>query len=281
VTLPAGLTGAERVETQIHHYSAWRLLADELNATLIERRFISEPIELAELHHHVAAADVELDENYMNNPTRSLYALPQTVRDHYLDLVKFVAAEVVRADMLFQAAPIVRFHFPAPFPPNLRGASGRGLQFHSDTLGGHPFSMINLWLALTDTVGPNALHLSEIDAGIEVLTRFAAALGDDPYASSLTRFHERLRTDGSFEAAVTASCHPVPTSAGDLIVFDPRCVHGGAENGTDLTRVSIDFRIVVLPDAAGGEFERTLAARHPRWSRGRSLHPLSARQLWD
>ena len=297
IASPSAL-GADRV--MWHHADIDDLIAP-ISALLAERGFAPPDTPLADLHRHLTPDAGALDEHYMNDVSRSFYQLSDAVRAAYLRLIGALARDVSAFngpafnppayngqafDFLFQAAPVVRFLPPTPFPPNLRTAAGRGSQLHSDILGGHPPAMINCWLALTPARNSNALHLSSRAAGIEILTKFADArvagvaeeAGFDALAGTLADFFALQHDDADFAERVADHCPPHAMTPGDLVLFDPRCIHGGVENREAATRVSLDFRILPLPDPPG-DFERAIATRHPRWTRGDILHDQSAREL--
>jgi hypothetical protein len=223
-------------------------------------------VPLADLHRHVPPEDQRLDDTAMNAVTRAFYAPDEVLRDGYHHLIRSLAASHGH-DFLFQAAPIVRFHFPVPFPDRFRGPSGHGTYFHSDLMGGHPPEMVNAWLALTPTEGTAALHIAPLRDGLSILETFTGSLDD---------FVARNRTDAAHERRLVAVCRPLPMDEGDLVLFDPRCIHGGAENVEDATRVSLDFRIVPLSTDG---IEAIVADRYPRWRRGDILDRRSAHDL--
>ena len=262
----------------IHRYDGHDRIVEALECRLVARGFASEPGPLSALHRHLPEGAAELDDNYLNDVMRSFYRLDDALLAGYRRLIGTLAG-MLGFDFLFQAVPILRFHPPARFPPSLRTAAGRGSQFHSDILGGHPVRMINAWLALTPTAGTNALHLAPLADSVAVLEHFAAnSCAHDGLAGTLLDFYAAQRDDPAFALAVASACTPVPMTPGDLVLFDARCIHGGTENREATTRVSLDFRLVPLPvDAAAVEAE--IAAAHPRWVRGDILHERSAREL--
>ena len=252
-------------------------IIDEIQTMLVERGFLTEPVPLAELHRHIAPEAQRLDDHAMNAVNRSFYVLGDGLPAGYEGVIRSLAG-MVEWDFLFQAAPIIRFHFPVPYPGRMRGPSGRGAYFHSDLMGGHPVEMVNAWLALTPTGGTSALHVASLADSLAILDQFSAGMDHDRFGRSLDEFVTANREDGDVEARVLTACRPLPMDAGDLVLFDPRCIHGGAENVADATRVSMDFRVIPL-GGDSADFETDLAARHPRWQRGEILAQWSAREL--
>ena len=274
-----GPLGTDRL---IRHYGGHGALAAELQAGLADRGYASADTDLAKLHLRIAADLTALDGLYMNGIGRSFYLLDDGFLAHYRNLIAFLASEVLETDFLFQSSPVVRFHFPAPFPPALRAATGRGQQLHSDLLGGHPTAMVNGWLALTVASGSNALHLSSLAAGIAILRQFTErlALDETGFRGSLSDFFSLVGRDPAFADLVEQACPPLAMAPGDVVLFDPRCVHGGIENREATTRVSMDFRLLPLPERSEA-YEAEIAAAYPRWVRGDILHALSAWEMLD
>lgn len=247
---------------------------------LVALGFLARPIPLAELHRHLPADAMDLDEHYTNAVGRAFYTPDAPMQDAYRRMIQFLARHLIPWDFLFQAHPIIRFHFPVPFPETMRTAAGRPRQIHSDILGGHPAQMVQGWAALTDCTDTAALQCSNREAGIALLSRYRNALGPDdpPFEDSLHHFYAAWDTDAGFGDAVEAACQPIPMRAGDLLLFDPHCLHGGAENREDATRVSLDFRLLpVAAEQAVAETAQTASAR--RFRRGEVFHASSGREL--
>lgn len=213
---------------------------------LIDLGFVSTTAPLANLHRHLPNDAMTLNENYTNAVSRAFYALSDDILAAYRELIAHIARHVLHGNFLFQERPIIRFHFPVAFPEVMKSRTGLPRQLHSDVLGGHPEHMIQGWITLTDCDGTAALHCSSRDNGVALLERYRATLGVDgpPFADSLRHFYDAWDTDPDFGEALTAACNPVVMKAGDLLLFDPHCIHGGTENREDTTRVSLDFRLL-------------------------------------
>lgn len=279
LTLPHTLPEGQRI---VDYPIAEIDLAAEVTRLLIEKRFISAPVPLSDLHLHVKPADQALDDNYLNGPNRAFYIFDDRVLQKYRALIRHLCATrcIVDGDFVFQKRPIFRFHFPVPFPPKLRTESGLALQHHSDTLGGHPFEMYNAWLPLTPCQGTSALQISSAEDGARLLDDFARTFDHDyrTYCDSLDRFYRHRDEDLDFQARLAASCRPISMQPGQVLFFDPRCVHGGTENRELHTRVSMDFRI--MPLAAYEALRESPRGHHsPRFSRGNIFAEETASQL--
>lgn len=247
---------------------------------LIEKGFLRAPHPLTELHRVLPPDDLVLDENYLNAVTRAFYVQDVALHSAYYDLLRALRREVIGEDFVFQRAPIFRFHFPTPFVGKLRTASGLGLQQHSDTLGGHPFELLQGWLPLCDCADTAALHIAPLAASVAILSRFWDLIDHDEatYRRGLDRFYQLRDVDAPLQRAIVESCQPQAMSLGEVLLFDPRCIHGGVENQTDRTRVSLDFRLMPI-----SIYERLRQAphadQHPRFVRGEIFHAQTIDQL--
>jgi ectoine hydroxylase-related dioxygenase (phytanoyl-CoA dioxygenase family) len=56
----------------------------------------------------------------------------------------------------------------------------------------------------------------------------------------------KLNSDPGYQRFVIDACKPVDMNYGELLSFDPRCVHSTAENEEAHTRISLDFRLIPL-----------------------------------
>ncbi|MBX3177012.1 MAG: phytanoyl-CoA dioxygenase family protein [Candidatus Hydrogenedentes bacterium] len=256
-------------------------LIEAVQARLIHSGFVRERVPLAALHRHVPAEAAQLNEHYTNAVSRAFYAPCDGVTGAYHALLARIARDVFPRDFLFQAQPIVRFHFPVPFPEGLRGADGQPRQIHSDLLGGHPAEMIQGWVALTDCEGSAALQCAPRGESIALLREYKDALGagDPPFCDSLRHFYRYADRVPEFGRAVEGVCRPVSMRAGDALFFDPRCLHGGAENTTGRTRVSLDFRLLPV-EAEGATLAAAATPAARRFCRGEVFHAASARTMF-
>ena len=254
-------------------------IVEAVERQLVDLGFLPSAVPLAALHHHLNPDVVAFNEHYTNAVSRAFYALSDALLTTYRELIAHIAQNDLREDFLFQERPIIRFHFPVPFPDAMKSDSGLPRQLHSDLLGGHPPHMVQGWLALTNCAGSAALQCSSRDDGVALLDRYRATLGTDgpPFADSLHHFYDRWDSEKDFGEALTAACKPVTMKAGELLLFDPHCIHGGTENREETTRVSLDFRL--LPVAFESETMKTATTdTGRRFRRGELFH---ARSAWE
>lgn len=221
-------------------------LIDAVKAQLTNLGFGTGASSLATLHHHLPPKLMAFNEHFTNAVSRAFYPVSDDIRAAYHDVLIRGVRPLLSEDFLFQAQPLIRFHFPVTFHDAMKTASGLPRQLHSDLLGGHPPEMMQGWLALTDCAGSAALQCASRNTSLEVLDAYREQLGptDPPFANSLYHFYDTWDRQPSFADAIIAACAPVSMAAGDLLLFDSHCLHGGTENHEDTTRVSLDFRIL-------------------------------------
>lgn len=224
------------------------LMVPQVQRLLIEKGFLRAPCPLPDLHRALPPDATVLDENYLNAVTRAFYVQDAALHSAYYDLLRDIRRDVMDENFVFQRAPIFRFHFPSPFVGKLKTASGLGLQQHSDTLGGHPFELLQGWLPLCDCADSASLHIAPLPASVAILSRFFDLIDADEstYRRGLDRFYQLRDIDPLLQRAIVDSCQPQAMSLGEVLLFDPRCIHGGVENQTERTRVSLDFRLMPL-----------------------------------
>lgn len=210
--------------------------------------------DLSRCHQHIA------DDYRLPDPV-SHDSLPTTLvsrafqenarpRELYRSFIKMLSQEILGYNVVFQAAPTFRFHFPDKILPAMRGPAGELLAYHFDMTFGDPFRQINCWLPLTPCFGTNAMLVANHSDSLSALKAFCAAFDFDLHTlwSSRRRMFERLRDDSAFRKQVVESCVPLVTNFGWLHMFDGRFLHGTAENSEPTTRVSADFRLLSVTD---------------------------------
>jgi hypothetical protein len=221
-------------------------LRTEINHLLIKKGFIDGTVPLEDLHLYLRQEDLVYDENGLINVSKGFFETSGEFRQIYFQLMKYIAEHYFDFDFIFQETPTIRFLVPGRFTDKLRSKDGVILDYHSDTLLGHPFEEINCWLPLTRCHGTNALQLCSLADGIKALTLFCEDINfsADIYHSGRELFVEKMKSNVDYQRFIVDSCKPVPMDTGEVIFFDPRCLHGPAENKERHTRVSLDFRLV-------------------------------------
>lgn len=252
---------------------------EEVKTMLVKKDVLSPTdISLEKLHEVLPLKDKVWDNLLFNQVDKQFYLLEGTFMNHYELLIKEIAQTIVAFDFLFQKQPIVRFHFPERFPNSKITHSGWAHDLHSDLLGGHPPNMIQFWIPLVECNHSNTLHLSDRTRGKEILEKVYAENATHQGSNLLSHFAKKIDKDVDFQQWVKNSCNPILLDLGQILVFDPHCIHGPIENKESTTRVSIDFRIIPLP-----KNEKNLSPawidQYPRFIRGDIMHSQSAGEL--
>ena len=112
--------------------------------------------------------------------------------------------------------------------------------FHTDFGAGNPSAQVNLWIALTDVVGPEGL--------------WVGGACDSDHAAAV-RGAPALDANGA---------RPVPLTVGEALLFGAHTRHGAPAHEVDVTRVSVDLRV--------------LAASQPRGPQSWKARPLLSRR---
>lgn len=221
----------------------------EITRLLIQKGFIDKAVPLEELNTHIPYQQQVVDQNLLCKVGKTFYETSVLLRNLHFELQKYLAEEVLGFDFIFQEIPTVRFHFPVPLIEAYRSSEGVYLGHHSDTMLGHPFAEINCWFPLTECSQTNALQLSSLEDGksiLESLCQDIAYDADTYHKQGRNLFYQKLIKEDEYRQLVINSCHPVAMQYGELLLFDPRCIHGPVENKEEQTRVSMDFRIIPL-----------------------------------
>ena len=261
------------------------LFVAEVTRMLVEKGIVNNAVSLEELHKHIPPKDQVVNAHYMNNVVDQFYETSTRFRELYFGLIKYIHREYFQYDFIFQAIPNFRFHFPVHFGEafrNKRNKDGVFLGQHSDTMLGHSFEEVNFWLPLTECRASNALHMSDLASGIQVIGRVFDDIGWDSdvyHTAGREHFHKRLFSDDDFQSLVVRSTKPVDMKVGEFIAFDPRCLHGPAENTEGRTRVSLDFRIIPLHRYEHAKHYRSQGKSKRKFVRGDVFFQVSASEL--
>jgi hypothetical protein len=217
----------------------------EVVRALFEQGVAAELMPLETMHKRVRAEDKLPVQGLIGAPT---ILSDSRLRTAYQALIKYLAREVLQFDVVFETNPPIRFHFPGRMPDRFRSPSGALLTHHSDLLGGDPFDQINGWLPLTDCRGTSTLQIVSFSQSQHMLARFADRIEFDAarFAQSRIAFYETICEDQAFEAELLQSSQPLDIDYGKVALFDGRLIHATAENMEDITRVSIDFRLLPI-----------------------------------
>lgn len=182
--------------------------------TLDQIRRLGHSVEsLDVLHHH-------LDATRARAVAQALTAasLAKELRRHVHRVVLEAVPEIPAEHVWIQTHAHFRILLPhdavTPVPP------------HTDFGFGHDLAERNVWLSLTDAEGSAALHVLPLGESLSWLARTGKVRGV---------------LDGAPEIP------PVPTRAGEVLLFTPLHLHRGRPPSGDLCRVSIDVRLLPRP----------------------------------
>jgi hypothetical protein len=214
------------------------------------RGFTERPAPLETLHTRLPAEHGAVRGDGPNALTTEVGERPAAARGAYRRLVRDVAERVLGYDVVFERSPALRFHLPGPLPSRFRTADGDDLAHHSDTMFGDYFEQVNCWLPLTSARGSATLQVLDLPTSLEVLAAFTERLdgGVEAYHDSRRAFFGFLSHERHWRQVVLDGMRPVAAEVGELVIFDPRTIHGTAANAEAVTRVSIDFRLVPVRD---------------------------------
>lgn len=206
--------------------------------------------DLAALHEMIPKALQTRAEKGINGAScRVDQGTPELIRVYH-GFVQHLAESSFREDLVFEATPQLRFHFPVPARDLHRRADGRLACQHSDIMFGDYFEQTNCWLPITDCHGTNALHIASLAPSIDYIKEFIRAKNLDlaGFYSSRETFFGELNDNERFHASVHEACTSLSMRYGELLAFDPRCLHATAENVERTTRVSVDFRVMTVSE---------------------------------
>jgi len=211
--------------------------------SIITKR-LSGPLET--LHGRIQPELQVVDDYGLNMTSQQFYAEDPALTEAYLLFLRFLVG-VLGFDFYFQDTPTIRFHFPVRFGENFRDHEGNFYGHHADSMFGHAFEEINVWIPLTRCYKSNALQISQLGVGMESIGGLLDRIGWD-----WNEYHERGREhffaammgDLEFRNHVVGNTEPLAMDYGQALIFDSRCIHGPAENVTQATRVSLDCRII-------------------------------------
>jgi hypothetical protein len=226
-------------------------LRSEIVEYIKDSGFTDQPMPLEQLHTRVPLKDQKWPPHNLVNKNNECTNRP-SFKIEYEKLIKYLAREVLQRDFLFEKTPLVRLNFSGAMLDRFRAADGRNLSYHSDTLFSDSFEGLSCWMPLTECFGSNAMAWAELEDGISILDQFSRDFDYDDkiyYSEGRKRFFDKLCNDKPWQEQVIRQCSPLEINYGEIMMFDQRCVHGTMENFTNSTRVSMDFRLLLLDDA--------------------------------
>lgn len=259
-----------------HHVARFdtRLLgfAGEMKRLLVEKNIVQsarlDGLPLERLHEVLSESQKALDESELNAVSKAFYETGERFLELYRRLIRDVVGPLFGEDLYFQATPTLRFQFPGQKGFNWRP------RIHSDIMLGHPPAEVNIWLPFTRAFGTNTMLIASLEDSSAILE----SLGYD-----FATFALRVQKDEAFWQACAKKMHPAELEYGELLLFDPRCLHATQNNDTDSTRISMDVRVILrrqfekLPLEYRGTGRRRMLFAPGHYYDERSVNDLAAR----
>lgn len=243
--------------------------AGEIKKLLVQKGIVSDAtianVPLEKLHEQLPAAKKALDETELNAVSKSFYETGELLLTIYRRFVRDVIGPLFGEDLYFQATPTLRFQFP-----HQPGFHWRP-RIHTDIMLGHPPAEVNIWLPLTRAFGTNTMLIASLEDSRRIL---------EDLSYDFEKFALRVQKDEAFWQSCADRMHPVELEYGELLLFDPRCLHATQDNRTDSTRISMDVRIILRRDMENLPLEyRGTGRMRMLFAPGHYYYEKSVRQL--
>ncbi|MHC8348817.1 phytanoyl-CoA dioxygenase family protein [Pseudomonas sp. RT4P38] len=224
-------------------------LAGTLQQTLVSRYNLRSDFPLNKIHECLNREEISKhleDSGHWHDPLQTLGA---PMIKAYYQLVHWLSQHM-GFDFVFEHNPLVRYHIPSKLDDRYRLPDGELFTHHSDTLLGDYFQQINMWLPFCDVKDTAALSVCSKHTSIATLKAFARDqdYNYDQYKESRVAFFDYAKQRPQLMADLRTDAMPTNLRYGQCLMFDPRVLHGTAENTENMTRVSMDFRIVPVDD---------------------------------
>ncbi len=233
---------------------------------LAKHGFLPDGVPLEQIHTVNSEEDLTVDSSGQSRLSSSLYSVGDGFQKSYFQFIKeVVRGELFNFDFYFQTVPTFRCSVP--------GSPGYDWRpnYHTDIAIGHPPSVVNFWVPVTDCRGNNSLIYADLKDSVEVWRR---------YDCNFKAFHETLDRDDALFAHCMEISRSYDAQNGRGLAFDARCMHLHQKNDTDASRVSFDFRILSVDayNSLGAEFVGT-GRRGAQFRPGGYYHEKSVDQL--
>lgn len=261
-------------------------LAGTLQQTLVSRYNLRNNFPLNKIHECLSPEEISNhleDSGHWHDP---LQTLGTPMINEYYKFIHWLSHQL-GFDFVFEHNPLVRYHIPSKLDDRYRLPDGELFTHHSDTLLGDYFQQINMWLPFCDVKNTGALSVCSKNTSIKTLKEFAKEQNYtyDEYKESRVAFFDYAKQRPQLMASLRTDAMPTNLRYGQCLMFDPRILHGTAENIENMTRVSMDFRIVPVDDYESIIKELELQGGRPNSYEGENLikgefyNPLTAREV--
>lgn len=221
-------------------------LVDALKAELKRIYDIKNDFELHDMHKAITKEKIESYKKETGHWLNSLDDFSQNFKEFFYRFVYQLSHDLFGTDVYFEKNPLIRYHIPGKMGNNFRVENGEVFAHHSDNMLGDYFEQINMWLPFCNVQGSSALAMVDPDVSRSVTDGFMQSLNYDYslYRASRRDFFEHIKSHAAVRTVLAKNTKPCDLKVGEILLFDPRVLHGTQENATDYTRVSMDFRIL-------------------------------------
>ncbi|MCF8058412.1 MAG: hypothetical protein K9K67_03890 [Bacteriovoracaceae bacterium] len=103
------------------------------------------------------------------------------------------------------------------------------LPFHTGQLQGHGLGERTMWVPFNDAMNSSSMYIADLESSRKVIKKIK---------------EEQLNYNEIQELSLTI-CRPANITMGEAVIFSQEHLHGNVANETNLTRVSMDFRILI------------------------------------
>ena len=163
------------------------------------------------------------------------YEYVDKLRDEYIGFLKNTIRPIIKKDFYFQQNPTFRIFFPNP-----NWSLFSKPFYHTDLFLGHPLEMINIWVPITNCFDSNSISYTDLLTSREF------------YKKSNCDFYEFYKNyydqNSNFYEDLKSNLQTFNAEYGEFMFFDSKCLHGTSENISNITRISIDFRIIPVEE---------------------------------
>lgn len=225
----------------------------QFNSTLqnvLKKKYeISQDVSLSKMHEHMSIENLSTHLQSSGHWYDHLTTLGDELVRVYHAFIRWLSLHL-GFDFIFERDPLVRYHIPGRLDDRYRLDNGELFTFHSDTLLGDYFQQINVWLPFCDVKDTAALTMVDPLLSLEALQTFSESIDfcSITYRAARVSFFEFMKQRDDLSQKIFSNSKSMNMKYGQCLLFDPRVLHGTAENISDETRVSMDFRIVPLKD---------------------------------
>lgn len=231
------VNGHLRVSYDAQVYDFRSIIVEFLKA----RRFLSEGEHIAtvsgaleRLHEFVKLEDQMFDNTQHNAVAVALYDLKGEFDAIYQRFVaEVIVPQLNMGPVHFQKQPTFRVFFP-----HAEGYPGQ-TTYHSDLMLGHNPREVNVFLPFTTCEASRSLLMAPLAESLEM---YEACKFD--FAAFAAGVQER----GALRQRCEEITAPLKMDVGEALIFDARCLHAGPPNQTELTRLTVDFRVLPASD---------------------------------